>query len=194
MPLQEDEIDNSVQNALAAANAVIQGLNGFCLPAPEVFTFQCSQLSEKYTADLLKSVPTGHGRESYSTDFIYVFKLITMNKEYTVNLNRLFIEARDLQNSTDYEGKKDYCKNNESKSTYLYVGRSKKLRSRLSQHLGAKHEGIYAMHLQRWATQLNCEIEVSYYSLDGQPNLVVQSIEDGIWETVTPMFGRQGEQ
>ena len=99
-----------------------------------------------------------------------------------------------MQSGEEYDGKKDYCKNNKNISKYLYVGRSKTLRSRINQHIGGKHEGIFAMHLQRWATQLNCQVEISYYKFSDKPNLIIQSIEDGIWQSVKPMLGRKEKQ
>src|SRR5690606_843826 len=124
----------------------------------------------------------------------YTFKWLSEKADEKAGISRLFREARELQAEEGYDGKVDYCKDNECLSQYLYVGRSKKLRSRLAQHLGARHEGIYAMHLQRWATPISCDIDISYYRIDGKANLVIQAIEDGVWQTLQPMLGRQGEQ
>ncbi|MCA3928860.1 GIY-YIG nuclease family protein [Vibrio vulnificus] len=76
----------------------------------------------------------------------------------------------------------------------MYVGRSKKLRSRLSQHLGSENGGLFAMHLSRWSTQINAKIKVSYYQLDNEDNLLVQALEDGFWDELKPMFGRKGDK
>jgi hypothetical protein len=194
VPLDPAQRTASIQAAIADANAVVTGLQGLVFPEPTSMTFKCSLLSEKYTKDILGAAPASHAREFDGTDFIYTFRIIPEAENIPRDIIRLFTEARALQSETDYDGKKDYCKANENPSQYLYVGRSKKLRSRLSQHLGAKHEGIFAMHLQRWATRIDCEIEIAFYRFDGRSNLIVQAIEDGVWKSVLPMLGRQGEQ
>jgi hypothetical protein len=194
VPLDPAQRAASIQAAIADANEVVTGLQGLAFPEPTSMTFRCSLLSEKYTRDILGAAPAGHAREFDGTDFIYTFRIIPEAENMSRDIIRLFNEARALQSEQDYDGKKDYCKANENPSQYLYVGRSKKLRSRLSQHLGAKHEGLFAMHLQRWATRIDCEIEISFYRFDGRSNLIVQAIEDGVWRSVLPMLGRQGEQ
>lgn len=194
MPLDSKEISASIEAAIADANTVVAGLESWVFPEPERITFECSRLSEKYTKNILGSVPACYAEEFEGTDFIYAFRIIPAAENIRQDIIRLFTEARTLQAEADYDGKKDYCQVNGNPSRYLYVGRSKKLRSRLSQHLGAKHEGLFAMHLQRWATPIDCEIEISFYRFDGESNLIVQAVEDGVWRAVSPMLGRQGEK
>jgi NurA-like 5'-3' nuclease len=79
-------------------------------------------------------------------------------------------------------------------SDYLYVGRSHKLRSRIRQHLGSNYKGTYALHMQRWAENFDEKIEIQYFKLVDQDNLLVQSVEDSLWQKLRPAFGRKGDK
>jgi hypothetical protein len=50
------------------------------------------------------------------------------------------------------------------------------------------------MHLLRWATRTRAVLEISYMKFEGEDDLLIQAIEDGIWASLMPAFGRQGEQ
>ena len=93
-----------------------------------------------------------------------------------------------------YERKKDICRPIHSNSNYLYVGRSQKLRSRLKQHLDAGSESVFAMHMLRWVSGIEVSIEIYCYQFDKHTNLIVQALEDGLWDSFQPMFGRKGEK
>jgi hypothetical protein len=53
---------------------------------------------------------------------------------------------------------------------------------------------VYALHLGRWARQIGAEIFISYMRFERQDNLLVQAIEDGLWLSLRPLFGRKGEK
>jgi hypothetical protein len=142
----------------------------------------------------MKTVPAGHLKELRKSDFIYVFKLIEANETTKKLISDKFNESRLVQNAADFKGEKDFCRRNKALSDYLYIGRSQKLRSRLKQHLGGGNEGIFAMHMLRWATDVQCKIEISYYQFKKIDNLIIQALEDGLWQSFNPMFGRKGEK
>jgi len=50
------------------------------------------------------------------------------------------------------------------------------------------------MHMLRWSAGLECKIEVTYYEFKSQENLIIQALEDGLWQSFSPMFGRKGEK
>jgi hypothetical protein len=50
------------------------------------------------------------------------------------------------------------------------------------------------MHMLRWATGVQCKVEISHYQFDKMDNLIIQALEDGLWQSFNPMFGRKGEK
>jgi hypothetical protein len=80
-----------------------------------------------------------------------------------------------------------------SLSSCLYVGSSQSLAKRLGDHLGYGASGTYALQLQYWARPLSLRVElVCAKYADATPYSVVQTLEDALWESKAPMFGRQG--
>ena len=89
---------------------------------------------------------------------------------------------------------KDYSRINQdhNETNTIYVGRSKAVRSRLRQHLGAQGQGVFSLHLQRWATRIDMDITIFLMSFTNSDDLLVQAIEDGLWSALKPAFGRKG--
>lgn len=79
----------------------------------------------------------------------------------------------------------------------LYVGSSRDFASRLQQHFGYGYEGTYALHLSRWVpeqlwrSQLLVEFWTIRDSESARP-IVLQSVEDYLWDHSRPIFGRRG--
>lgn len=98
-----------------------------------------------------------------------------------------FSDARN--NTLD---KRAYARLNEPSETF-YVGTSKSFSSRLKQHFGYASPKIFALHLSHWIQDIQGGIKLTAfrYSSDIEPK-VLQAIEDGLWEEMLPMFGRQG--
>ena len=194
MAIENDDIKRSIETARESLEKVAKEIANVQFPQANIIEFELSELSDKYINDTLKTVPAGYSQEFSETDFIYVFKLIDTNKTKKNLISDRFNDSRSLQKTEDFEGKKDFCRRNEGLSDYLYIGRSQKLRSRLKQHLGAGNEGIFAMHMLRWATRVQGKVEISYYQFDLFDNLIIQALEDGLWQCFNPMFGRKGEK
>ncbi len=194
MPIEKDKIKQATENARASLVSVAKKIACIDFPDPIFFEFQLAKLSDSYIEEVVKIVPAGYAKEYEETDFLYIFKLIDADEAKKKSIVDNFKKYRDIQNTEGFEWKKDCCRYNEQLSDYLYIGRSQKLRSRLKQHLGAANEGIFAMHMLRWSAGLECKIEVSFYEFKSQDNLIVQALEDGLWQSFSPMFGRKGEK
>ncbi len=81
------------------------------------------------------------------------------------------------------------------KSHCLYVGSSKGLISRIRQHLGFGPKGTYAIQLSHWCENLDLEITLNIYAFYNRISTkAFQSFEDGAWNSLKPMFGRQGKR
>lgn len=82
-----------------------------------------------------------------------------------------------------------------AKSKYFYVGSSQSLAKRLKEHLGYGASKTYALQLSHWARPLSLKLEfVCAKYPESTPAIVVESLEDTLWKTINPMFGRQGRK
>lgn len=157
-------------------------------PQIETLEINLQDLTPKAISELLASVPGGYRQIDKEVDYVYIIRLQSEKQALVSTLWAQLDAARALAG--------DYCRINRENTSAkaLYVGRSKKLKSRLQQHLGTEQRGIYSMHLQRWATGNDARISIAYMKFEGQEDLLVQAIEDGIWSSLRPAFGRKGER
>jgi len=82
-----------------------------------------------------------------------------------------------------------------AQATCLYVGSSQSVARRFQEHLGFGASGTYALQLVHWARPLSLELDfVCARYADDTPIEVIQALEDTLWETRKPMFGRQGRR
>lgn len=81
------------------------------------------------------------------------------------------------------------------KSRCLYVGSSKGLIPRIKQHLGFGPKGTFAMQLCYWCENLDLDITLNIYAFgNGISIKAFQAFEDGAWNSLKPMLGRQGKK
>jgi hypothetical protein len=79
--------------------------------------------------------------------------------------------------------------------TCFYVGSSQSVTTRFKEHLGFGAKSTYALQLIHWARPLSLELTfVCAKYAEDTPIEVVQALEDTLWETRRPMFGRQGRR
>ena len=194
MSITKELLKLAIDKSSIALVELSESIKNVEFPKPIELTIETSKLNDKYISELLKTIPAGYAKEYKETDFIYAFEIQDATNELKEKIFNGLCTSRDIQNSEDFEEKKDFCRAIHSDSSYLYVGRSQKLKSRLKQHLDAGSEGIFAMHMLRWTSSINATIKVYCYQFDKQPNLVVQALEDGLWDCFQPMFGRKGEK
>jgi hypothetical protein len=145
-------------------------------------------LSEERIDELLKEIPTGHTASDKDADFLYVIRIESGNLANSLDLRNKLKTAKDGNKEYKYPQIND----NRNVTETLYVGRSRTLRTRLRQHLGAKSKTVYALHLESWATAVNDTIAIDFLRFNKQDNLVVQAIEDGLWTHLDPVFGKKG--
>jgi len=178
-------LNEAINEAKTQLSEMIEKLHSFEFPKAITIQFETSCIN---VDEIVKEVPTGSSEE----DYIYFLKVVGK-----VNTNtELFNLLENEKNTHIEEKKKDLPRiNTDHKGTqYLYVGRSQKLRTRLRQHLGSNYVGTYGLHMQRWAQGINEKIEIQYYKLDQQDNLLVQAVEDSLWLKLKPAFGRKGDK
>jgi len=79
--------------------------------------------------------------------------------------------------------------------TCFYVGSSQSVAKRLREHLGYGAKATYALQLIHWARPLSLELEfVCAKYAENTPPEAIQALEDTLWETKRPMFGRRGRK
>lgn len=182
------EFESALESAAQQLQSVQQTLKSISCPEVICLTINLRDLALEPIEELIDDVPSGYRKADKGNDYIYVIRVPTGHEHQVAGLCAQLKEAR---RSAD-----DYCRiNSENKNTdALYVGRSKTLKARLRQHLGAENRGIYSMHLQRWATGKDIDISISYMQFENKEDLLVQAIEDGLWASLRPAFGRKGER
>lgn len=82
-----------------------------------------------------------------------------------------------------------------TKSACFYVGSSRTVAKRLTEHLGYGAASTYALQLVHWARPLN--LQLVFVCAKYPPATayeVVQELEDALWEKREPMFGRKGRK
>lgn len=78
-------------------------------------------------------------------------------------------------------------------SSHLYVGSSMNLPKRLKEHLGFGPAKTYSLQLAHWAKDLNESLKFEFAVFDpASPPNALQALEDTLWDTLEPMFGRRG--
>lgn len=94
---------------------------------------------------------------------------------------------------TKNENRLNHSKDNKRDSTTLYVGSStSNFKSRLKDHLGVKKSvRTYAMHLSKWDDGMDYTIRIKTYKLSKTERIVVEIIEQQIWDQLQPVFGKR---
>lgn len=83
--------------------------------------------------------------------------------------------------------------NHVANSTVVYVGSSQKIGQRLQQHLHTCARSTYALKMLLWCPDADNRVSVEVSAVRGAVEAsLVQDIEDALWRSSRPMFGRFG--
>ncbi|TDN80806.1 hypothetical protein DET49_13018 [Salegentibacter sp. 24] len=86
---------------------------------------------------------------------------------------------------------------NNTNSDFLYVGSSTtKFRDRIKNHFGTRGNRVYSLHLCKWDDNLTYQIKLCTYEIisenDKKPDrILVELIEQQIWDELQPIFGKR---
>jgi hypothetical protein len=185
--ITQDDFKAALQGARTKIAEIDELLATAACPTVVELVVPLRGLDKERIKVLLRNVPAGFAKDQADVDYIYVMQGDPEGPDVSA-MASLLEAVRG--------GAKDYCRLNRGSAgtKTLYVGRSKKLRSRLSQHLGKDDGGTYAMHLGRWGVESPGKIRISYMKFSSADHLLVQAIEDGMWASLKPAFGRQGDK
>jgi hypothetical protein len=141
--------------------------------------------SEKKELQLIREVSEWAGK---SKACLYYFECCSQNIDLT-KIKRAFVDSKARETSD-----RAYPRLNIS-SKCFYVGSSQSVAKRLTEHLGYGAKKTYALQFIHWARPLSLHLEfVCAKYPDATPTTVIQTLEDTLWETKVPMFGRQGRK
>ena len=182
------DFTSAISNATAQLREAEAALNKLACPNIVELTIRLRDLSQDKIEEILEEVPTGYAKKDKEADFVYVIQVPDGDAETISQLRILLEGARRAAN--------DYSRLNpghEGTKT-IYVGRSKTLRARLRQHLGGESQGVFSLHLSRWGTSVDLTLAIYFMRFTNADDLLVQAVEDGIWASLRPAFGRKGEK
>ncbi len=151
----------------------------------KTFRISTSQLDPKIKpSDILDQVSTwmirGHP---------YLYYLRVLNKPNLAVIERTFEKAKD-----EKKNERAYPRFNRQ-SEFIYVGCSWSMLSRFKDHLGYGAKATFALQLAHWAQELNLELDFVCAEYPQEtPSEVLQALEDMLWDTLKPMFGRRGQR
>jgi hypothetical protein len=171
------------QTALAAISAAVEGV----LPAEvRSWSIDATDLpSEAAVSSLLQEVSEWI---SVSRACLYYFECRSTDTDLA-KVERAFVKVKARKGH-----KRAYPRLN-AQGTCFYVGSSQSLAKRLRDHLGFGPSGTYALQLAHWAPPLALQLDfVCARYPDDTPREVIQALEDTLWETRRPMFGRKGRK
>lgn len=83
--------------------------------------------------------------------------------------------------------------NKEHDTSVLYVGSSKKIRNRIKQHLGDGNKRTYSLDLCQWFPK-GVDLALEIYSINSDNQQVLETVEQGFWDTYKPLFGKRSGQ
>lgn len=171
------------QAALAAKSSAVAGV----VP-DDVKSWQIDisgLTTEPNESDLIREVSEWAGN---SKNCLYYFRCLTENVDLALVERSFAIAKAHEANDRAYPRLND-------KGAFFYVGSSQSIAKRFREHLGYGPKRTYALQLIHWARRLaiNLEFVCAKYPTS-TPYEVIQDLEDTLWESHAPMFGRQGRK
>lgn len=177
------DLPTQTQSALARLSSAVAGV----VPIDDrTWQVDVSSLPpEKIGLQLIQEVTEWAGK---SKACLYYFECCSPSIDLA-KVERAFADAKAHEASD-----RAYPRLNVSGKCF-YVGSSQSVAKRLTEHLGYGARKTYALQFIHWARPLSLHLEfVCAKYPETTTSTVVQTLEDTLWETKKPMFGRQGRK
>ena len=184
---QSADLHSAARTTVDSLRELASRVEASQLPEKKEYILELSQLTASEPPTIVNDIQSWEGSAG-SNRFIYRFSV-----ENTSIANKLYECLSDAKSSSDNNRKYSRINNSNADSLCLYVGSSKSITQRIKQHLGYAHPAIYSLHLKSWPNlpKTSVSIEILKYPGDvGQD--VLQAIEDSLWQSSMPLFGKQG--
>jgi len=180
------EIEKVKKATIKDLVSIIDGIKNIQFEEKLSYKFNTKELqNHHYIENFLNNIKNQINHNKYK--YIYTFNL--PDNFATDNIYNRYKNAKKSKKS-----ERAYARLN-TKSSCLYVGSSKGLIPRIKQHLGFGPKGTYAMQLCFWCEKLNLDIALNIYAFDNGISIkAFQAFEDGAWNILKPMLGRQGKK
>jgi hypothetical protein len=180
------EIEKVKNATIKDLTSIIDDLKHIQFEEQLSYQFNTNDLqSPQFVDDFLSEIKKRIDHKKYK--YIYTFYLPDNSRLDSIyNKYQNAKESKKLERAYARLNKKSHC---------LYVGSSKGIIPRIKQHLGFGPKGTFAMQLCCWCEDLDLDITLNIYAFgDGIGNKAFQAFEDGAWNFLKPMLGRQGKK
>ncbi|MEA1071746.1 hypothetical protein [Sphingomonas sp. LY160] len=153
---------------------------------PEVFRFRIDGThlvrGSAALASLLAKVELSVPRSAIA---IYYLQPVDTNEDAIALIGVFFAETKQKGDGRSRDNKRN--------SDVLYAGSSRKMSTRVREHLGFCSRSTYALKLSEWypAADLPLQLVCAVYPARTSA-MVIGSLEDALWERLRPMYGRKG--
>jgi hypothetical protein len=173
-------------DTISELNTIIDDLKNLQLEEILSYKFNTKDLkSDQFVDNFLTIIKKRIDHNQYK--YLYTFYL-----QDNSSIDAIYQRYKNIKESKKLE--RAYARLNRV-SRCLYVGSSKGLIPRIKQHLGYGPKGTYAIQLSYWCENSDMEIALDIYAFDNSISIkAFQALEDGAWNLLKPMLGRQGKR
>ena len=175
------------ETAIRDLEFIIVGIRNIELIDELSYSFSTQEIqNDQFVENLLDEIrkQIDHARFKY----IYTFSLPD-----NCQVSSVYERYKATKNGRKAE--RAYARLNPQVSRCLYVGSSNDLIPRIKQHLGFGPKGTFAMQLCHWCENASLDLTLKIYSFANKiDKKAFQAFEDGVWESLKPMLGRQGKK
>ena len=180
------EIEKVKKATIANFVSIIEELKNIRFEKKLSYKFNTKNLqNDQFVKNFLNKIKEQINHNKYK--YIYIFWLSNNSPSDS-------IYSRYKKTKESKKSERAYARLNR-KSRCLYVGSSKGLIPRLKQHLGFGPKGTFAMQICYWCENLDLDITINIYAFGNSISIkAFQAFEDGVWDSLKPMLGRQGKK
>jgi hypothetical protein len=180
------EIKEIQETTINDLESIIDGIRNIHFLEKLSYRFNTMNIqNEQYVKDFLINIKNHIDHDKYK--YIYTFCLPD-----NFPLDGIYDNYKNAKVSK--KAGRAYARLNKE-SHCLYVGSSNGLIPRINQHLGFGPKGTFAMQLYHWCENLNLDITINIYAFANSISTkAFQAFEDGAWNSLRPMLGRQGKK
>ncbi|MNS05454.1 GIY-YIG catalytic domain protein [compost metagenome] len=148
--------------------------------------------SLEFTISMLLERPESlltNAETAFKRAYPYIYCISASNDDNLQETRIAFMEAK-AQEKRD----RAYARLNGHTSRCFYVGSSCNLAKRMKEHFGFGASSTYSLQLAHWADgfpELKLTMHAAMYPSDTDSE-IIQALEDTLWESHLPMFGKKG--
>jgi hypothetical protein len=174
------------ETAIRDLESIIMGIRNIKFFEEFSYSFNTQEIqSAQFVENLLHEIRKhiDHGRFKY----IYTFFL-----PEECEVSSVYEKYKAAKNGR--KAARAYARLNRE-SRCLYVGSSNDLIPRIKQHLGYGPKQTFALQLCHWCESTKLDLTLKIYAFDNNIDTkAFQAFEDGVWDSLKPMLGRQGKK